>query len=86
MPLNRNDSDKPAEHFDVSQGGARTKADASARQIAQADPDLLTPEQRQAIIELARASSGPVYQIIVASDAACTDCVGYARAFDYVPV
>jgi hypothetical protein len=82
MPSNRIAPDRPAEHFDASPDQKRSNPDELAWQIAQADPNLLTPEQRQTIIELARISGGAVYQIIVASDAACTDCVGYARAFE----
>jgi hypothetical protein len=82
MPLNRIAPDRPAEHFAASPDRKRSDADELAWQIAQAEPNLLTPEQRQTIIERAKTSGGAVYQIIVASDAACTDCVGYARAFE----
>ena len=81
-PSNRIVPDRPAEHFDALPAQKRSNADKLAWQIAQADPGPLTPEQRQTIIELARISGGAVYQIIVASDAACADCVGYARAFE----
>lgn len=82
MPSNRIAPDRPAEHLNASAGQKKNNADELGWQTAQADPNLLTPEQRQTIIELARISGGAVYQIIVASDAACADCVGYARAFE----
>jgi hypothetical protein len=82
MPLNRNAPDKPAAHFDASPGQGGSNAEFSARHIAQADSNPLSPAQRQTIIETARASSGVVYQVIVASDAACTACMSYARAFE----
>jgi hypothetical protein len=81
-PSNRIAPDRPAEHFDASLSQKRGSPDELARQIAQADPSLLTAGQRQTIIELARTSGSAVYQIVVASDAACADCVGYARAFE----
>jgi hypothetical protein len=50
-------------------------------EVAQRDENTLTPEQRQIIIERARAPRTSPYQIIIASDASCADCVRYARAF-----
>jgi hypothetical protein len=63
-------------------GKAKKNIDASERWIAQLDPNPLTPEQQQTIIEQAKAPRGAAYQIIVAADASCTDCARYARAFE----
>jgi hypothetical protein len=58
------------------------KIQALGWQVAQRDENTLTPEQRQVIIERAKAPRTNPYQIIVASDASCADCARYARAFE----
>lgn len=50
--------------------------------VAQREENTLTPEQRQIIVERAKAPRTRPYQIIIASDASCADCVRYARAFE----
>jgi hypothetical protein len=62
--------------------GEDIKIQALGWQVAQRDENTLTPQQRQIIIERARAPRTNPYQIIVASDASCADCARYARAFE----
>ena len=60
----------------------KTNKNVTDRLIAQLEESPLTPEQRQIIIEQTRVPRGTPYQITVTSDASCTDCVRYARAFE----
>jgi hypothetical protein len=62
--------------------GEDIKIQALGWQVAQREENTLTPQQRQIIVERAKAPRIRPYQVIIASDASCADCVRYARAFE----